>query len=156
MSQVMYQYYEAGLNRNRGVINLATDPFKLALLLNTYTPNLDTHTVWADVSAHEVAAGDGYTAGGASLAGQSLVRTTWKTKFDANDITFLAITKTFRYGVLYVNDTKVFDGNNIIKPLFAYILFDDTPADVVLTGIDYLVQWSSLGIGNYGPLSEFA
>ena len=154
MAQLMYQYYEAGLNRNRGVINLATDPFKLALVLNTYTPDLDLHTVWADVSAHEVADGDGYTAGGASLAGQTLTRSDWLTTFDANDITFLALTKTFRYGVIYLNDTKVF-GGNIVKPLYAYILFDDTPADIVLNGVDYVIQWSSLGIGRYGPYAEF-
>lgn len=154
MSQVMFQYYEACLNRNRGVINLATDPFKLALLANTYTPDFDLHTVWADVSAHEIADGDGYTAGGASLAGQTLTRSDWKTTFDANDIIFTNLTKTFRYGVLYVNDTKVF-GGSIVKPLYAYILFDDTPADIVLNGVDYRVQWSSLGISIFGPVSEF-
>lgn len=151
----MYQYYEACLNRNRGVINLATDPFKLALLASTYTPDLDADTVWADVSAHEVADGNGYTVGGASLTGQTLTRSTWKTTFDADDIVFTNMTKTFRYGVLYVNATKVFDGGNIVKPLYAYILFDDTPADIVLNGVDYRVQWSSLGIGNFGPASEF-
>lgn len=219
MAQVMYQYYEAGLNRNRGVINLATDTFKLALVLNTYTPNLDLHKVWKvttswasstayvlgdrvvpsspagfhylcttagtsggtepspwnttesgttndgtvvwttiiDIGYHEVGAGDGYTAGGATLAGQTLTRASWKTTFDANDITWVSLTKTFRYGVLYVSGTKTDPegGPDIVNPVYAYVLFDDTPADIVVSGVDYTVQWSSLGISYFGPYSQF-
>jgi hypothetical protein len=155
MAQVMYQYYEAGLNRNRGVINLATDTIRLALVASTYTPDLDVDTVWADVSANEVADGDGYTTGGTALTGQTLTRADWLTTFDANDVTFTALTKTFRYGVLYVDATKTFGGVDIVKPLFAYVLFDDTPADVVVAGVDYVVNWSSLGIAQFGPEGEF-
>jgi len=39
-----------------------------ALLLDTATPNFDTHDFFADLSGNEVAAGDGYTAGGMALA----------------------------------------------------------------------------------------
>jgi hypothetical protein len=157
MSQTMQQYYEAGLNRNRGIINLATDTLRLALLDSGYTPDLDAHKVWADVSAHEVADGDGYTAGGAALSGQTLTRADWKTTFDAFDVTWSALTKTFRYGVLYVDATKADPGGgpDIVKPLYALVLFDDTPADVEVSGIDYVVQWSSLGISQFGPSGEF-
>jgi hypothetical protein len=155
MAQVMYQYYEAGLNRNRGVINLATDTIRLALVASAYTPDLDTDTVWADVSTHEVADGNGYTTGGTALTGQTLTRADWLTTFDANDVTFTALTKTFRYGVLYIDGTKTFGGADIVNPLFAYILFDDTPADVTVAGVDYVVNWSSLGIAQFGPEGEF-
>jgi hypothetical protein len=157
MAQVMYQYYEAGLNRNRGVINLATDTIRLALVASTYAPNLDTHTVWADVSANEVTDGDGYTTGGTALTGKTLTRAGWLTTFDANNVSFLALTKTFRYGVLYIDGTKSDPGGgaDIVNPLFAYILFDDTPADVTVAGIDYDVPWSSLGIAQFGPDGEF-
>jgi hypothetical protein len=40
--------------------------FKLALLKSTYTPNAD-HATFADVSAHEVAAGNGYSSGGIDI-----------------------------------------------------------------------------------------
>jgi hypothetical protein len=157
MAQVMYQYYQSGFHRNQGVINLYSDTIKLALVLSTYTPDLDAHKVWADVSAHEVAAGAGYSSGGAILTGKTLTRTTWKTIFDADDVTFTALTKTFRYGVLYVDAIKADPqgGADVVKPLLAYILFDDTPADVVVSGVNYLVQWSSLGIMNFGPYASF-
>jgi len=153
--QVMYQYYESGLNRNRGVIDLKRDTIRLALLTSAYTPDLDGDTVWADVSTHEVAAGDGYTADGEELAGATLTRDGAITTFDANDVTFSALTKTFRYGVLYVDDIKddPEGGEDIVKPLYAYILFDDTPADITVSGTDYVVQWSSNGISKFGPES---
>jgi len=157
MAQVMYQYYEAGLHRNQGVINLYSDTIKLALVTSSYTPDLDNDTVWADVSANEVANGDGYATGGATLANKTLARSTWKTTFDADDVVWSALTKTFRYGVLYIDGTKSDPqgGPNIVNPLLAYILFDDTPADISVSGVDYTVQWSTLGVINFGPSSEF-
>jgi hypothetical protein len=157
MAQVIYQYYSSGLNRNQGVINLYSDTLKLALVTSAYTPDLDAHTVWGDVSTHEVADGDGYATGGATLASKTLTRSTWKTTFDAADVTFSALTKTFRYGVIYkvgtVTDPQ--GGTDIVNPLYAYVLFDDTPADIAVSGTDYVVQWSSLGISQFGPSSEF-
>lgn len=158
MAQVMYGYYSSGLYMAEGVINLYSDTIKLALVTSDYTPDLDADTVWGDVSANEVADGDGYTAGGAILASKTLTRATWKTIWDAADITWASLNKTFRYGVLYkvgtVPDPQ--GGANIVNPLIAYILFDDTPADIEVAGIDYVVQWSSLGIRAFGPLASFS
>lgn len=154
--QVIFQYHEAGLNRNRGVINLATDSFKLALLDSAYTPDLGNDKVWADVSGHEVAVGDGYTAGGEALTGVTLTRVGAITTFSADDVTWIELTKTFRYGVLYVDATKADPGGggDIVKPLYAYVLFDDTPADIEVSGTDWVVQWSSAGISKFGPKAE--
>lgn len=157
MAQVLYQYYSSGLHRNQGVINLYSDTLKLALVDSGYTPDLDAHTIWGDVSANEVATGSGYTTGGSEILSKTLTRSTWKTTFDAADLTFAALTKTFRYGVIYkvgtVTDPQ--GGADIVNPLYAYILFDDTPADITVSGTDYVVQWSSLGISAFGPSSEF-
>ena len=154
--QVIYQYYEAGLNRNRGVINLKEDTIKLALVASTYTPDLDAHTIWGDVSANEVADGDGYTAGGEALTGVTLTRVGAITTFGADNVTWIELTKTFRYGVLYVDATKADPegGADIVNPLYAYVLFDDTPADIEVSGTDWVVQWSSAGISKFGPKSE--
>jgi hypothetical protein len=121
-----------------GTINLnSTGKIMLALVLSTYTPST-AHTVWADVSADEAANGDGYTTGGEALGSLSVN----STRFDAADVTWSSLTKTFRYGVLYINDTV----NAIVNPLIAYILFDDTPADISIGGGDFTVQWSNSGI----------
>ena len=156
MAQVMYQYYEAALNRNRGVINLKTDTIKLALVASTYTPDLDAHTIWGDVSANEVASGDGYTTGGETLASVTLTRSGALVTFDAADITWSNLTKTFRYGVLYISGTKSDPegGTDIVNPLYAYILWDDTPADITVTGTDWTAQWSTSGITVFGPKAD--
>ena len=156
MAQVMYQYYEAALNRNRGVINLKTDTIKLALVASTYTPDLDAHTIWGDVSANEVATGDGYTTGGATLSSVTLTRSGALITFDAADITWSNLTKTFRYGVLYIVGTKTDPegGADIVNPLYAYVLWDDTPADITVTGTDWTAQWSALGISVFGPKAD--
>lgn len=119
-------------------INLnSTGKVMLALVKSTYTPNI-AHTIWSDVSGEEVATGDGYTTGGEALGSLSVN----STRFDAADVTWSSLTKTFRYGVLYINDTV----NAIVNPLIAYILFDDTPADISIGGGDFTVQWSTSGI----------
>ncbi len=121
-----------------GTINLnSTGKVMLALVKSTYTPSI-AHTIWSDVSGEEVATGDGYTTGGEALGSLSVTAV----RFDAADVTWSSLTKSFRYGVLYINDTV----NAIVKPLIAYILFDDTPADISIGGGDFTVQWNSSGI----------
>lgn len=76
-----------------GVFNLATGGHTLKQTLHTaYTPDIDTHDEWADagVSSTEYGTGLGYTAGGATLAGQDVTRDTAndRGKFDATDVTW--------------------------------------------------------------------
>jgi hypothetical protein len=49
-----------------GAINLASDHFRMVLVLDTYTPAL-THETWADVSASEHGTSAGYTVHGEAL-----------------------------------------------------------------------------------------
>jgi hypothetical protein len=119
-----------------GTMDWDTDTFKLALVTSSYTFSA-AHTQWADASAAEVATGDGYTTGGASLT-NSLD----DTKLDAADVTWTALDKTFRGAVLYCSKTA----NGLTNPLVGYILFDDTPADVVSPGVDFTVIWNASGV----------
>jgi hypothetical protein len=121
-----------------------TGKVMLALVTSGYTPSI-THTIWspgtndsADPAYNEVTNGAGYTTNGAVVAGLSVNAT----RFDASDVVWTGLTKVFRYGVLYLNDTYL----TIIKPLIAYILFDSTPANITMTGGDFTVQWSGSGI----------
>jgi hypothetical protein len=150
-------YYEAGVYTRNGTVDLTDSNIKLALLTKDYTPDLDTDEVFGDgsagtVSENEVAAGDGYTTGGVALTGLSVSRTGSIVTWDAEDAQFVALTKTFKYGVLYVDATV----NGIVKPLIALIDFDDTSAtdDITVADSVYNVVWHADGIWQGGPTTD--
>ena len=135
-----------------GTIDLKNDTIKVLLVTSAYTFSA-THDILADVitsPSPEVAAiaspYNGYTTGGETLSGQAVTFTDSpsQSKFDANDVTWTALTATFRGAVIYASGTLGDD--NVVDPLIAYILFDTTPADVVVNGINYTIQWSANGI----------
>lgn len=151
MSSQFYLYNKVTEYLGSGVIDLKTDPINLMLVTNDYVPDV-THDVLADVEAFAaevvpVASPDnGYVAGGKALTSQTYVGTDTpaQSKFDAADLTWTALTATFRYGILYA--VKSIGSPEIVNPLIGYILFDDTPADIEVNGVDYVVQWNAAGI----------
>lgn len=56
------------------VMDFSLDVFKIRLMASGFTFNKDTHTVWANVSASELANGNGYTTGGNTLAGVAVTK----------------------------------------------------------------------------------
>jgi hypothetical protein len=116
------------------------DQLRLALLSSAYTPSAE-HTVWADVSAHEIS-GTGYTSGGFALSNQTVSRSTGTTKCNADDYSISGVVGSARYGVVYADVTR----NGLVKPLVTLILFDSTPADVAFDGNTFPVFWNSDGI----------
>ena len=52
-----------------GNIDFSSDTFKIILMASGFTFDPDTHHGYADVSASELANGNGYTTGGNTLAG---------------------------------------------------------------------------------------
>jgi hypothetical protein len=146
------KFYNKFMEYVGGIIDLKTDPIKLMLVTSAYTFNA-AHDVLADIQTSpdpEVVAiaspSNGYTAGGKLLTGQTYeaIDSPAQSKFDANDLTFSALTATFRHGILYA--AKTIGSPAIVNPLIAYILFDITPADIVVNGVDYIVQWNASGI----------
>lgn len=125
--------------------DLDAQTVNLALVTSSYTPDA-AHDEWADASANEVATGDGYTTGGATLASLAYTRSGATTTLDANDVTWSALTKTFRYAVAYVSGTL----GALTNPVLFFILFDATPADLTITGIDFTVSWNTSGILTLG------
>ena len=141
-----------------GVIDLETATIKCALVTSAYTPAL-THDVLADVLASpspEVVAvaspSNGYTAGGAALAGKTvtLVDSPPSTIFDATDLAWTNLTATFRYGILYAEQSV--GSPAIVNPLIGYILFNDAPADITVAGVDFTIQWSASGIATFAKV----
>ena len=135
---VFYNNFKEQLMKKQ--IDLVADV--LTLTLHTgYTPNIDTHAAWADVSATEYGTASGYTAGGKTLANKAVTQ-------DDTD------------------DEGVFDADNAVwtalgplspaTPSHAIIL--DTTTDMLVgyvelgvtatNGGDYTVAWNAEGIAN--------
>lgn len=124
------QFFSAG-------INLTSDTIKLALVTG-YTPNIDTHEFWSDVSANEES-GTGYTAGGEALTTKSVTQdnTNDRAVFDADDVTWTGLdVGTPSHAILY-KDTGV----ATTSPLISYIELGRAS-----NGGDYTVQWNATGI----------
>lgn len=86
----------------KGVHSLGTDTDYIALLSSSYTPNISTHTSFADLT-NEVT-GTGYTAGGAAASLTPATYTGGSTNsatVAAADVSWASVTVTFRYAVLY-------------------------------------------------------
>lgn len=109
-----------------------TANFKIALVTSAWTPNNSTNEVWADVSANEIAAGNGYTAGGGALTGVSLTQTSGTVKFTSSAFVWTASggsIPAWRRGVVYYSGTL----NGKVNPIVGHFLGDNTPADVPAT-----------------------
>jgi hypothetical protein len=103
-----FQKYNAFIqNLGRKQIDLDNDILKIALT-NT-APNAATHSGLADIT--EIAAGNGYTAGGQTVDANAYSQTGGTGKLTGDDVTFVAsggAMATFRYAVLY-SDTSTGD-----------------------------------------------
>lgn len=118
--------------------NAVGDTYKVKLL--TAATFNATHTTLAATGGTEVANGNGYTTGGATLANVAVTTVnTNQAKFDADDVTWAAsggaITASF--AILY-NDTDADD------PPVAFIDFDG--AQTAGTGTDFKIIWNANGI----------
>jgi len=126
-----------------GVYNLASggDTIK-TILVGAYTPDIDTHLDYGDVSGTEYATGAGYTELGETLAGQDVTLDTGndRGKFDGTDETWTSLgplTPTHpSYAIMYDADASV------AAPLIAYWEVSGTAPN----GGDYTLQWGTNGI----------
>lgn len=107
---------------------------KMALVTSAYTPDATNtgHATWSNVSANEIANGNGYTTGGATVATDTVTAITNGWEYDSASPTWTAAggnIPAFRYFVMYV--VGALWGKT--DPLIGYVLGDDTPADVPAT-----------------------
>lgn len=121
-------------------IDLDTDTVKVALLSNAYTPDQDAHDYWNDVSANELANGNGYTTGGATLASKVVSYTggTNVFAFGAANVQWTSATFTARYATVYV-DTTV----SSTSPLIMYVNFG---ADQSVSSGTFTLEWNAAGL----------
>lgn len=127
--------YAANVNLIK-LSDLTSATVKLALVTSSYSPNITAtgHNEWADVSANELANGNGYTTGGYDLTGEAVAAAAANDgfKFSTGNATWTASGSgipAWRYGVLYCSGSLW----TLTSPLLGYFLGDSAPADVPLT-----------------------
>lgn len=104
-------------NLGKGNINLTSHTIK-AILVNSYTFD-GTDENLADIGSVEIANGNGYTTGGATLANLSLGYNSGYTKWDADDVSWSATVSG-------------------IGPATGAILYDDTASgDKLICYVDF-------------------
>lgn len=135
------QFYANNLDLEK-LTDLTGATIKLALLASTYTPNTSEtgHTVYADLT-NEIANGNGYTTGGATLATPAVTAVTGGFKFSTGNASWTASgagIPAWRYGVIYVSGSLW----GITSPLLCYFIGDSTPTDVPLTASGVILQVS--------------
>lgn len=124
--------------KNRAKHDWGSHTFKLAL---TNTAPSAANTILADIT--QIAAGNGYTAGGTALTGVAISETGGTTTVQANQVVFTAAGGSigpFRYYVLY-NDTQT-------SPADALVLWWDHGSAVTLNdGDTFTVKFNNASPG---------
>jgi len=123
------------------VHDFVNDTWQLTLHTG-YTPDIDTHQVWADtgVSSTEYGTASGYTAGGKVLANKSVTQdnTNDRALWDADDVTWTSLgplSPATPSHALGWNNTPTSPAD----PLGFYVLLGTKATN----GGNYTVQWSS-------------
>jgi hypothetical protein len=126
-------------------IDWDSDTIKVSLHTSSYVPDQDAHD-YADDLTNEVANGNGYTTGGATLGSKTIGYTgaTNVVKLDAADTSWSNATITARYAVIY----DASGGSAAANPLLGYV---DFGADVSSTSGTFQITWHSDGILTITP-----
>jgi len=125
------------LNAN---VDYDNDTIKVALVTSSYTPNVDSHEFFSDITNE--ASGTGYTAGGETLTGKQITQDNTDNEgvFDAEDVTWASSTITARGAVIYKST-----GTPSTSNLICYV---DFGTDKSSSAGDFIIQWNSEGILN--------
>lgn len=121
-------------------LDWTTDTIKVALLGSGYSPDLNAQEFWDDVNSNEIT-GTGYTAGGLTITGATIVDNDDGTVIiDCDDIEWTGATFTVNYAVVY-KDT----GSASTSPLIACI---DLEGGVTITASPFSIQVPPTGLIN--------
>ena len=117
--------------------DILSQTIKVALCTSSYTPNQATHDYFDDIT-NEVANGNGYTTGGATLGTKTCALASLVTTFDAADTSWTASTITARYAIIYYAS-----GTASTSLLIGYV---DFGADQVSSNGTFQITWNASGI----------
>ena len=141
MSVFFNNYYE---ELGKGNINYSGDTFKLMLMTDSYTPDVDTEAFRADVSNE--ASGTNYTAGGQAVGSVTITQdnTNDRAVVDFADEVFSNVTLSNVDGAILYKDT----GAAATDILICYIDFTEGSQDVVAN--DFTVTPNAAGVLTIG------
>ncbi|MDD5312717.1 MAG: hypothetical protein PHO26_06765 [Dehalococcoidia bacterium] len=111
---------------------------KVSLHTSSFTPNQDSMDSYADLT-NEVANGNGYTTGGATLANKAFTQSGKVTKFDADDVSWSSATITARYAVIRDATPAAAADQKVL----AYVDFGEDKSSNADT---FKITWASDGI----------
>jgi hypothetical protein len=136
MASVIYNSFKRDIQN--GSIDLDTDTIKVALVTSSYTPDVDNHDKFDDIT-NEIT-GTGYSAGGTTLTGKSVTQNNTANTgvFDADNAVWSASTITARGAVIYKSTGTASTSN-----LIAYV---DFGSDKITTSGTFTITWDSAGI----------
>ena len=126
------QFYAKNINALK-LTDLASVNIRLLLTTSVYTPStiVTGHSVLADIT-NELANGNGYTTGGASLTGTVPTSGTTGYALTSGNASWTASgagIPAWRYAVLYYTGALW----GVTSPLLGYFTGDSAPADIPLT-----------------------
>lgn len=124
-----------------GTIDLVNDTIKVALVTSSYTPNIDSHAFFSDIT-NEVSDSGTYVAGGLALGTKTTTQDNTDNEgvFDSADYSLTGATITARYAIIY-KDT----GSSATSPLICYVDFGENRASV---NGPFSITWNAEGIIN--------
>lgn len=139
--QVIYNSCKGNFMKKIMDLQAAGDTIQVTLHTG-YTPNIDTHTVWADagVSSTEYGTAAGYTAGGKVLANKTVTVDTTNDRalFDGDNVTWTALgplsPATPSHALIWDNTPT-----SPADPLMSYVVLGTTATN----GGDYTLAWSA-------------
>jgi len=132
MASGIYNRFKANLMNKE--IDLEADTIKVILLDGDHSFTA-THNVLTDVSSNELANGNGYTTGGATLANKAVTQAA-TTKWDADNTAWTGATFTAYHAVVY-DDTHATDD---------LICSSDFGGAQVIAGGTFTIAWHADGI----------
>lgn len=142
MADVIYNRFKMGLLQGDFDFLDAGDDIKVALTTSSYSPDVDAHEDFADIT-NEVPGTGNYTSGGQSVANQTVTQddTDDEGVFDGDDISWANSTiANARYGIIY-QDT----GTPATSLLIAAL---DFVSDQSTSNTEFKITWNAEGIVN--------
>jgi len=120
------------------VVDWDSDTIKCALATSSYSPDIDTHDFFNDVT-NEIS-GTGYTAGGVTLTTPTVTYDTASNeiRLDADDAQWSSASFTCRYAIVYKST-----GTGSTSPLICYV---DFGADETVASGLFVITWDATGV----------